>query len=260
MQKQVLVVEDNEEILSVINRLLNKDYQVFTATNGKKALSVLKNNNVDVIVSDIMMPEMDGIELCKKLKSDIEYSHIPIVLLTAKNDPSDRAEAYESGADAFISKPFSINVLHARIKNLLTRQDRIARDFKSQLVFEIKDLNFTSLDEEFLQKAIDCVNSHLSNSDFDQQQFAKEMSVSKSTLYNKLRTLTGLNTSAFITNIRLKAACQIMNQNRTIRISDLAYDVGFNDPKYFSSCFKKEFKMRPTEYIESLTTVLQQDE
>ena len=256
----VLVVEDNEEILSVINRLLNKDYQVFTATNGKKALSVLKNNNVDVIVSDIMMPEMDGIELCKKLKSDIEYSHIPIVLLTAKNDPSDRAEAYESGADAFISKPFSINVLHARIKNLLTRQDRIARDFKSQLVFEIKDLNFTSLDEEFLQKAIDCVNSHLSNSDFDQQQFAKEMSVSKSTLYNKLRTLTGLNTSAFITNIRLKAACQIMNQNRTIRISDLAYDVGFNDPKYFSSCFKKEFKMRPTEYIESLTTVLQQDE
>lgn len=249
----VLVVEDNEEILHLVHRLLNTDYNVLTATNGKEALSVLTNKRIDIIVSDIMMPEMDGVELCKYLKNNIEYSHIPIILLTAKTDEKDRADAYESGADAFISKPFNLNVLHARIKNLLKSRERIARDFKNQLVFELKDLEFTNLDEEFIQKAVDCVNRHLEHSDFDQQQFAEEMNVSKSTLYNKLKTLTGLNTSSFITNIRLKAACRVMDQNRNIRISDVAYAVGFNDPKYFSSCFKKEFNMRPTEYIERFT-------
>jgi len=187
------------------------------------------------------------------LKSDIEYSHIPIILLTAKTDEKDRAEAYESGADAFISKPFNLNVLHARIKNLLKSRERVAHDFKSQLVFDMKEMNITNLDETFLQKAIDCVNHHLDDSEFDQKQFSEEMGVSKSTLYNKLKSLTGLNTSAFITNIRLKAACRIMDQNRQIRISELAYAVGFNDPKYFSSCFKKQFNMRPTEYLERFT-------
>lgn len=249
----VLIVEDNAEILQLVHRLLNRDYNVLTATNGKEAMLILEHEKVDIIVSDIMMPEMDGVELCKSLKNNIEYSHIPIILLTAKTDEKDRADAYESGADAFISKPFNLKVLHARIKNLLKSRERIARDFKNQLVFELKDLKFTNLDEEFIQKAIDCINRHLDHSDFDQQQFSEEMNVSKSTLYNKLKTLTGLNTSAFITNIRLKAACRIMDQNRNIRISDLAYAVGFNDPKYFSSCFKKEFNMRPSEYIERFT-------
>ena len=246
----ILVVEDNEDILQLLQKLLGVDYQVFTAMNGKEAMLVLEHEKIDLIVSDIMMPEMDGVELCMSLKNNIEYSHIPIILLTAKTDEKDRADAYESGADAFISKPFNLNVLHARIKNLLRSRERIAMDFKNQLVFELKDLEFTNLDEEFLRKAIDCVNRHLDDATFDQQQFSDEMNVSKSTLYNKLKTLTGLNTSAFINNVRMKAACKIMDQNRTIRISDLAYAVGFNDPKYFSSCFKKEFNMRPSEYID----------
>ncbi len=246
----ILLAEDNEEILHLVQRLLSKEYQVITAMNGKEALVVLEHEKIDLIVSDIMMPEMDGVELCKLLKNNIEYSHIPIILLTAKTDEKDRADAYESGADAFISKPFNLNVLHARIKNLLRSRERMALDFKNQLVFELKDLEFTNLDEEFLRKAIDCVNQHLDDVTFDQQRFSEEMNVSKSTLYNKLKTLTGLNTSAFINNIRMKAACRIMDQNRTIRISDLAYAVGFNDPKYFSSCFKKEFNMRPSEYID----------
>jgi signal transduction histidine kinase/ligand-binding sensor domain-containing protein/DNA-binding response OmpR family regulator len=252
----VLVVEDNEEILQLVYRLLSKEYHVFTATNGKEAILILEHEKIDIIVSDIIMPEMDGVELCKYLKNNIEYSHIPIILLTAKTEEKDRADAYESGADAFISKPFNLNVLHARIKNLLKRWERTARDFKNQLVFELKDLDFTNLDEEFLRKAIDCVNQHLDDTEFDQQRFSDEMNVSKSTLYNKLKTLTGLNTSAFVTNIRLKAACQIMDQNQNIRISDLAYAVGFNDPKYFSSCFKKEFYMRPSEYIERFTDTM----
>lgn len=250
-KSSILVVEDNEELLQLMVRLLRPDYNIFTAENGKEAIVVLENEDIDLIVSDVMMPEMDGIEFCKFVKSHLEISHIPIILLTAKNKEEDRAEAYEVGADAFISKPFNLLVLHARIRNLMKYKERMARDFKNQLVFEVKDLNYTSIDEDFMQRAIDCVNKHLDNCNFDQSQFVEEMNTSKSTLYKKLKSLTGLNTSSFIRNVRLKAACRIMEEKGTgIRISELAYAVGFNDPKYFSSCFKKEFGMLPTEYVD----------
>ncbi len=246
----ILVLEDNEDLLQLMVKLLGREYNVFVGSNGKEGLEVIENEDIDLVVSDIMMPEMDGIELCRSVKSKLEFSHIPVLLLTAKNSEEDRAEAYDSGADGFISKPFNLTVLHARIKNLLKYKERMARDFKNQLVFEVKDLNYTSLDEEFMQRAIDCVNKHLDDPDFDQTRFVEELGTSKSTLYKKLKSLTGLNTSSFIRNIRLKAACHIMEEKRSIRISELAYAVGFNDPKYFSSCFKKEFNMLPTEYIE----------
>ena len=224
---------------------------MFAAENGKEGIAVLENEDIDLIVSDVMMPEMDGIEFCKYVKGNLEISHIPIILLTAKNKEEDRAEAYEVGADAFISKPFNLTVLYARIRNLLKYKERMAHDFKNSLVFEVKDLNYTSLDEDFIQRAINCVNEHLENCDFDQPQFADEMRTSKSTLYKKLKSLTGLNTSAFIRNVRLKAACRIMEEKGTnVRVSELAYAVGFNDPKYFSACFKKEFGLLPSEYME----------
>ncbi len=247
----LLILEDNEELLQLMMKLLGREYNVFTAADGKEGVVVVENEDIDLIVSDIMMPEMDGIEFCKYVKSKLEISHIPVILLTAKNKEEERAEAYEVGADAFLSKPFNLTVLHARIKNLLKYKERMARDFKNQLVFEVKDLNYTSIDEEFLQDAIACVNRHLEDSEFDQPQFIEEMGTSKSTLYKKLKSLTGLNTSAFIRNIRLKAACRIMEEKGTaVRVSELAYAVGFNDPKYFSSCFKREFGMLPSEYLE----------
>ena len=247
----ILVVEDNEDLLQLMMRLLHRDYNILTAENGKEAVTVVENEDVDLIVTDVMMPVMDGIELCKYVKNKLEISHIPVILLTAKNKEEDRAEAYEVGADAFISKPFNLAVLHARIRNLLKTKERTAKDFKNQLVFEVKELNYTSLDEDFMQRAIDCVNRHLEDSEFDQAQFVEEMGTSKSTLYKKLKSLTGLNTSSFIRNIRLKAACRIMEEKgNAVRISELAYIVGFNDPKYFSSCFKKEFGMLPSEYLE----------
>lgn len=247
----ILLVEDNEELLNLMTKLLGREYNVFTAENGKEGIIVLENEDVDLIVSDIMMPEMDGIEFCKYVKGHLEISHIPVILLTAKNKEEDRAEAYEIGADAFISKSFNLTVLHARIRNLLKYKARMAHDFKNQIVFEVKDLNYTSLDEDFIQRAINCVNNHLEDPNFDQAQFADEMLTSKSTLYKKLKSLAGLNTSSFIRNVRLKAACRIMEEKGiNIRVSELAYAVGFNDPKYFSSCFKKEFGMLPSEYIE----------
>lgn len=248
----LLLVEDNEEVLALMVRLLEREYHVLTALNGKQAVELVRLNEVSLIVSDIMMPEMDGVALCQYIKSEFDYCHIPVLLLTAKNKEEDRIEAYESGADSFLNKPFNTSLLHARIKNLLTKQERVARDFKKQLVFEVQDLNYTSMDEEFLQRAIAVVQEHLDDSTFDQPQFINEMATSKSTLYKKLKSLTGLNTSAFIRNIRLKAACQILEEKQNIRISELAYAVGFNDPKYFSACFKKEFGLLPKEYLEKL--------
>jgi signal transduction histidine kinase/DNA-binding NarL/FixJ family response regulator len=248
----LLIIEDNEELLQLMYRLLSRDYTVFTARNGKEGISVLEAQYIDLAVSDIMMPEMDGIAFCKYIKSKFETSHVPVILLTAKNKEEDRIEAYDSGADGFISKPFNLNLLHAKIKNLLKSKAKIARRFTKQLVFEASSLNYADIDEQFLKDAIACVHKHLAEPDFDQQQFAEALGASKSTVYKKLKSLTGLNTSAFIRNIRLKTACKIIEEKKKLRISELAYAVGFGDPKYFSSCFKKEFGIIPSEYLDQI--------
>ncbi|MCD8167228.1 MAG: response regulator [Bacteroides sp.] len=250
----ILLVEDNEELLSVMVRLLRREYRIFEAVNGHDALNIINREEIDLVVSDVVMPEMDGIELTRQIKHNIEICHIPVVLLTAKSAEEDRDEGYTAGADAYLTKPFNLSALHARIKNLLKNKERTANDFKKQLVFEMKEFDYTDMDEKFLQDAIDCVNRHLSDPQFDIPQFTSEMATSRTTLHKKLKSLTGLNTTSFVRNIRLKAACKIMDENRTIRISDLAYAVGFNDPKYFSICFRKEFGLQPTEYIEKYTS------
>ena len=252
-QHTLLIVEDNEDLLQLMVNLLGTEYEIHTATNGREAVEVIEQEEIDLIVSDVMMPEMDGIELCQYIKNNINTSHIPIILLTAKNKEEDRVEAYESGADGFISKPFNLSVLHARISNLLRSRQRVMKDFKKQLVFEAKELNYTTLDEEFLQHAIDCVNRHLDDGDYDQTRFLEEMHTTKSTCFRKLKSLTGLTYVSFIRNIRMKAACRIMEEKKNLRISDLAYAVGYNDARYFSSSFKKEFGMLPSEYMEKFT-------
>lgn len=246
----LLIVEDNEELLYLMERLLSAEYKVYTAKNGQEGMESVKYNDIHLIVSDVMMPVMDGIEFCRNIKGDIETSHIPIILLTAKNQEEDRVEAYESGADGFISKPFSLSVLHARIGNLLSTRERMTKNFKKQLVFEAQELNYTSLDEGFLKKAIECVHRHLDDPEFNQQQFISELNTSRSTSFRKLKSLTGLNFPAFVNNIRMKAACQIMEEKKTIKISEVAYAVGYNDPRYFTACFKKEIGMLPLEYLE----------
>ena len=245
----LLLVEDNIDLLQVMARMLSHYYNVLTAHNGKEAIDVITNNDIQLIISDIMMPDVDGLQFCKYIKSHLETSHIPVILLTAKDREEDRIEAYQSGADAYIKKPFNLSLLQARINNLLRIRGRANKDFKKQLVFDINELNYTSIDEEFLKKAISTVQQHLSDPDYDQVQFVEDMGTSKSTLFRKLKSLTGLSYSSFVRNIRIKAACQIMEEKRHIRISELAYAIGFNDPKYFSACFKKEFGIHPSEYM-----------
>lgn len=248
-QYTLLIVEDNDELTILMKRLLQRYYNIITAYNGMEAIEIMENEKVDLIVADVMMPVMDGIEMVRKLRGMPDFSNCPIIMLTAKRNEQDRAEAYEAGADAYITKPFHLSVLHARIQNLLKRREKALKEMKNKIFDGLGELEITDADEEFLRKCINCVNKHLSDADFDQQVFADDTGTSKSTLYKKLKSLTGLNTSAFIRNIRMKAACEIALKNPNIRISDLAYSVGYNDPKYFSSCFKKDFGMIPSEYI-----------
>lgn len=245
----ILLVEDNDDLLALMVRLLQGKYNILQARNGKDALRVLEQEEVDLIVSDVMMPEMDGMALCREVKTKFETCHIPLILLTAKTSDEDRIDGYESGADGYICKPLRLSVLLAKIDNLLKKRKRMGVDFRKQLVFEAKELNYTSMDEAFIQKAVDCVNAHLGDCDFEHAQFMAEMGMARTTLADKLKLLTGLTPSAFISNVRLQAACRLIDEKKKIRIADLAYAVGFNDPKYFSSCFKKKFGLSPTEYM-----------
>jgi len=251
----ILLVEDNIELLMLMQALLSSKYHVATAQNGHEALELMERQDLDLIISDVMMPEMDGIELTRRVKENPNTSHLPVILLTAKTQEADRQESMRVGADDYITKPFKMGDLELRIKNIIENRKRARREFKSQTVEESRlkaRVAQPSADELFLQKAIDCVYAHLDDSDFDRDAFALEMNTSASTLYNKLRSITGMNVSAFIRDIRMKEARRLAQTQPDIRISDLAYKVGFKDPKYFSTCFKKEFGLQPTEFIEQI--------
>ncbi len=243
----VLLVEDNADLLMVLANTLSRYYKVLKASNGIEALKVIKENEVDLVVSDVMMPEMDGITLCRTIKEEIEYSHTPVLLLTAKNQIADRIESYNAGADAYISKPFEMEVLIARINSLIMNRQKRNKEYQSSLTIHPKQAENESIDGIFLRQAIDVVEQNLANFDFTHEQLIDAMNTSKSTLYRKIKSLTGLSPSEFVRNIRLKHAC-IMLKNETGNVSDIAYSVGFNDPKYFSTCFKAEYGVSPREY------------
>ena len=253
---KLLIVEDNVELLMLMQQLLHPRYRIFTAQNGREALEVIRSTNLDLIISDVMMPEMDGYELTKAVKNNADYSHLPIILLTAKIQDNDRQEALTIGADDYIAKPFRMNDLKLRIDNIIQNRQRILHEFKQQTIVETqkKVAEDPTPDNEFLQRAIQCVNDHLSDVDFDREAFARAMGASQSTLYNKLRATTGMNVTGFIRNIRMKAIDNLISQDPNLRVSDLAYRVGFKDPKYFATAFKKEFGIQPKEYIERFRT------
>ena len=252
----ILLVEDNNELLMVMSTLLSNKYQVYTAHNGIEALDVIQREDLDLIISDVMMPEMDGNELTREIKSSANFSHLPIILLTAKTQEEDRKESMKIGADDYITKPFKMGDLELRINNIIENRKRIRREFKSQTIEESRlksQLMPHNPDEEFLRKCIDCVFAHLSDADFDRDAFASEIGASASTLYNKLRSITGMNVSSFIRDIRMKEAKRMAQVQPDLRVSDLAYKVGFKDPKYFATCFKKEFGIQPSEYLEQMS-------
>ena len=248
---RILIVEDNMELLMLMKQILKPYYRIYTARNGKEALDVIQKRSLDLIVSDVMMPEMDGIELTQAVKADANYSHLPVILLTAKTQEEDKEEALKTGADEYLTKPFRMGDLRIRIDNIIENRKRIQQDYIQKNLEEETEQTEKepTPDELFLRRAKECVYKHLSDADYDRDAFAADMGASTSTLYNKLRSLTGMNVSTFIRDIRMKEAYKLAKGNPDMRVSDLAYQVGFHDPKYFSSCFKKYYGVLPKEFM-----------
>ncbi len=253
---KLLVTEDNVELLMLMKQLLKPYYRVYTARNGIEALNIIHEKDLDLIISDVMMPEMGGYELTEKVKSDPNYNHLPIILLTAKTQEEDEKKALILGADEYLTKPFRLGDLKLRIENIIENRKRIQREYSQQTVEETRNnINkgtVPSPDDEFLSRALDLVYEHLQDDSYDREALAADIGASPSTLYNKLRSITGMNVSSFIRDIRMKEARRIAEADPRIRVSDLAYSVGFHDPRYFSTCFKKQFGIQPKEFLESL--------
>jgi DNA-binding response OmpR family regulator len=246
----ILVVEDNRELKNIIVDNFVHKYHVLSAENGIQALKIVHENEIDLVISDVMMPEMDGLTFCKLLKNDVETSHINVLMLTAKNTTEDRIDCYNAGADSYIAKPFELAVLDSRARNLIRKRKQKTESFQKNQEINISSMEYGSIDELFLKHAVLKVEENLSDDTFDFDQFAVDMATSKSTLHRKLKSLTGLSPGEFIRSIRLKHAVQMLTNNMG-NISEIAFAVGFNDPKYFSRCFKIEFGHTPREYQES---------
>lgn len=259
---KILVVEDNEELLALMLQVLSKNYHVFTAKNGKQAINIIMKEKLDLVVSDVMMPIMDGIELTKQLKSDKSFWQLPIILLTAKNKEEDKTEAYAVGADAYITKPFKFEELEVRINALLANRKKMIEKIQAEVSLQNSTesetqaaLHLSNPDQAFITRATEVLMQHLADGDYNREAFAKDMAMGESTLYNKVKATTGQTVIAFITSIRLKEAQRIIRSNPDILISEVATQVGFNTPKYFSKCFKKKFGVFPKEYAEQLKDV-----
>ena len=246
----VLIVEDNTELLRLMKRLLQPRYHVLTANNGREALQLIQTNKIDIVVSDVMMPEMDGYELTTHIKHNEIYSYLPIILLTAKTTEEDQQKALLTGADGFITKPFKIRDLQLHIDNLIANRQRIHSETTPQAE-EPKDTMIPD-DRAFLERAAQCVYNHLNDSDYDREAFAADMGTSVSTLYNKLRDLTGKSMANYMRDIRIREACRIAKEEPNTRVSDIAYRVGFRDAKYFATAFKRITGKQPKEYFAEL--------
>lgn len=253
---KLLIAEDNAELLMLMKQLLAPYYRIYVAHDGIEALKIIYDKEIDLIVSDVMMPRMDGYELTRTVKADPNSYHLPVILLTARNQEEDRQNALRIGADDFLTKPFRLGDLKLRIDNIIENRKRIQHEYSQQTVEETKrritQTTTPSADEQFLRHALELVHEHLEDDSYDREALAADMGASSSTLYNKLRSITGMNVSSFIRDIRMKEARRMAEENPNMRVSDLAYKVGFRDPRYFSTCFKKQYGIQPKEFLESL--------
>lgn len=248
----ILLVEDNIDLLDITATFLGQWYNILRAANGRQALTVLERNAVDIVVTDVMMPVMGGIELTKKIKANADYAMMPVIMLTAKVRDDDRDEGYKVGADAYLAKPFSLETLHLRIENFIANRERIRLRFKKMVDDDTAGTHYSNPDEQFVQRCIEKVKENIAEENYDREHFAHDMCMSGSSLYKKLHALTGLGVMAFINDIRLKEACRIMRANPSITVNDLYVRVGYASPTYFRRLFKQQFGITPTEFLEKV--------
>ncbi|HEY3401917.1 MAG TPA: response regulator, partial [Ohtaekwangia sp.] len=251
----VLLVEDNEDFRFYLKDNLKQAYEVIEAKDGldgwKKSLSYFP----DLIVSDVMMPEMNGIEFCRKIKSDQRVSHIPVILLTARTSEEQRLEGFDTGADDYINKPFNFEILESRIRNLISQREKLQKTLSKASGVKASELNITSLDEKLIQNAIRYVEENVSNADFSVEDLSRELGISRAHFYKKILALTGKSPLEFIRAIRLQQAAQLLEKSQ-LTVAEVAYKVGFNNPKYFAKYFKETYHVLPSAYAAGKRRVL----
>ena len=249
----ILIVEDQNDMRHFIARELAEMYQVVEAENGKVALDLVRKNTVNLIISDVMMPIMDGFELCNEVKNDVNVSHIPFILLTAQHNLQSRLKGLNTGADAYMEKPFSIELLTAQVSNLLKSRELLNKTYLEKPFAPVASLAVSQVDDIFLHKLNDYLEENLSNEALSVEMLADTMGMSTSSLYRKVKGLSGLSPNDFIRIARLKKAILLM-QNGENRISEIAFQVGFSSPAYFSTCFQKQYGKTPSEYLKQAGT------
>ena len=243
----ILLVDDNADFLHFLSESLGKEYHVCKATNGRQALAVLEKEDADLVVSDVMMPEMDGLELCKAIKTDIRYSHIPVILLTAKANEEHQLEGLGMGADDYITKPFNMEVLRLRIHNLMEMNRKRQELFNEQIKIEPSRITITPLDQQMVEKAIQIVEDNIGEPEFSVEELAASLNISRSYFYKKMVKITGKKPIEFIRTIRMKRARQLLAESQ-MQVAEIAYMLGYNSPKVFSKHFKEEFGISPSEF------------
>lgn len=249
----LLLIEDNDDFRFYLKDNLKLHYSIVEARNGKEGWKQTLSAHPDLIVSDIMMPEMNGIDLCRKIKTDERVSHIPVILLTARTGEEQRLEGFETGADEYITKPFNFEILESRIRNLIMQREKSHKTFRKTLDVKASELNITPLDTKFIERAVKCVEENVSSPDFSVEHLGRELGISRAYLYKKILALTGKSPLEFIRTIRLQHAAQLLEKSQ-LTVSEVAYKVGFNNPKYFTKYFKEEFHMLPSSYAASKRT------
>lgn len=246
-KERILLVEDQGEILSYLAEELGGDYHITCAVNGEEAMKIVKEQEIDLILTDVMMPVMDGLQLCKQVKQNLLTSHIPVVILSAKAELNEQIDGLLVGADDYIYKPFSMRLVKTKIRNLFRTRYRILEHYNHSIDLAPEKFTFNPLDEELLKRAVEVVEKHLDDVDFTTDVFAAELLMSRSNLHLKMKALTGESTNDFIKKIRFKRACELLKERR-YTVSEICVMVGFNTPSYFAASFKKYFGCLPSEY------------
>ena len=248
----ILVVEDNTDVRNYIISHLQNDYNILSSSNGLDAIDKAIYHLPDLIISDIMMPKMDGMQMVSNLKKDLRTSHIPVIMITAKAMPDDMKDGYDIGADDYITKPFNASVLVARVKNIIRSREKLKEIYGKRFSLESLGVETTSADDRFLQKLYKAIENHLSNPELNLDSFSKEIGMSKANLYRKIKALTNLSPTEFIRNFRLETAARIMKEAK-LPVSEIYVTVGFSSHAYFSNCFKALYGISPTEYMNRIS-------
>jgi signal transduction histidine kinase/ligand-binding sensor domain-containing protein/AraC-like DNA-binding protein len=249
LKNKVLVIEDNDDMIEFLKINLEDHYEVITANNGEKGLQLVNENLPDLVISDIMMPGMDGFEVCSCIKENIITSHIPVILLTAKNDEMSRSEGYNRGADSYIYKPFSIKTLRVRIDKMIELRERMQQTFRQKILTEPAEIMIESENDQFINSLMDIIEKNMEDPDFGTKELCEKTNYSYQQIYRKIKALTGETINEFIRRVRLKRARQYLLQS-DLRVSEIMYKVGFNSHSYFTKCFREYYGVAPTEYIE----------